>query len=316
MNKQLQLLLLVVLIRWYIPASVLQYLTGVKLSLFNFSFIPMSKFKIVSDINSYLDFEQTNYRYSRIGFASQLSIKNNLSLFFVLVLTVIFHAWFMITFPPCKVYEDSSKARRFFSRIRTKIVNAFTLNVYIRTGIESFQFFLISSWIELHQSDTSNGIRTASFIFAIALFAFTYWYIILSIIVVRFKFDPKVHSVVDEFFVGIKHTKISKLYTSIQLLRKFFLIITLMFLSFTGYFIVVVVWGIIQLIFLVYIIIVRPFDSKRDMIIEIINEIFFFFILCWMIHYNTYERWSDSIVFVFVTVLMCVYSQTPPRRGI
>ena len=137
----------------------------------------------------------------------------------------------------------------FFSRIRTKIVNAFTLNVYIRTGIESFQFFLISSWIELHQSDTSNGIRTASFIFAIALFAFTYWYIILSIIVVRFKFDPNVHSVVDEFFVGIKHTKISRLYTSIQLLRKFFLIITLMFLSFTGYFIVVVVWGIIQLIF-------------------------------------------------------------------
>ena len=179
------------------------------------------------------------------------------------------------------------------------------MNVYIRTGIESFQFYLVSCWIELHQSDTSNGVKTASFIFAIALFAFAYWYIILSIIVVRLKIDPKVHSVVDEFFVGLKHTKISKLYTSIQLLRKFFLIITLIFLSFTGYFVVVVIWGIIQLIFLVYIIIVRPFESKRDMIIEIINEIFFFFILCWMTHFNTYDKWSNSIVFVFITVLMC-----------
>ena len=141
------------------------------------------------------------------------------------------------------------KQEDFFSRIRTKIVNAFTLNVYIRTGIESFQFYLVSSWIELHQSDTSNGVRTASFIFAIALFTFAYWYIILSIIVVRLKIDPKVHSVADEFFVGLKHTKISKIYTSIQLLRKFFMISTLILLSFTGYFVVIVIWGIIQLIF-------------------------------------------------------------------
>ena len=109
MSKQLQLLLLVVIIEWYIPTAVLQYLTGIKLALFNLNFIPYDKFKVVSDIMGYLNYEESNYRFLRIGYNSQLSLRNNLGILLSILSFIILNIWFLITFPPCKVYEESSR---------------------------------------------------------------------------------------------------------------------------------------------------------------------------------------------------------------
>ena len=191
------------------------------------------------------------------------------------------------------------------SKLRIKILNLFTFNIYIRMIIESFQYLLIGAWVEIYTSNTSDGVRKASYIFSIIIAISCYLFIILSFLVIWCSVRPQTHNIFGEFFIGLKQTFRAKIYTPLQLIRKLLFIFALTLLSFAGYFAVIVVWGCIQLAFLAYIVIVRPFELKRDMFIEIINEIFFLFILCWMSHFNTYELWNNMLIFVFVTVMMC-----------
>ena len=157
------------------------------------------------------------------------------------------------------------------SKLRIKILSLFTFNIYIRMAIECFQYLLVGAWIEILASNTSDRARKASYIISIIIASLCYLFIILNFIMIWFTVRPQTHNMFEEFFIGLKQKVRAKIYTPLQLIRKLLCIIALIIQSFIGYFIVIVIWGSVQLAFLAYIVIIRPFESKRDILIEIIN---------------------------------------------
>ena len=66
MINQFQVLMLMPLTNSYFPSDIIQYLTGMELSIFSFNFVSLSKLPILRDFCGFFDFEQTDeYIYGK-----------------------------------------------------------------------------------------------------------------------------------------------------------------------------------------------------------------------------------------------------------
>lgn len=86
-----QLLMILPLTRIYMPKDVIDFITGMKISTFNFKFIPTQHIPFVNSVLDNLDFAQSDEYLGRIGLESGSSIVNNISTFGMWGLSVVIH---------------------------------------------------------------------------------------------------------------------------------------------------------------------------------------------------------------------------------
>ena len=108
----------------------------------------------------------------------------------------------------------------------------------------------------------------------------------------------------EEFSVDLKPNRKAKLYTTIWLVRRIAFAIIVVSLSPVSSFTVLLLMTIIQcLLYLVFIILVRPFSEPKDNTIEIINEIVFTFLVWWQFHFNSKQRWTDTSTQIYMWLI-------------
>ena len=112
------------------------------------------------------------------------------------------------------------------------------------------------------------------------------------------------HNKIGELFSGQKMQKKTKLYTSILLLRRMIFIILLLSLVSVRSWIVICILSLLQLGYLTSIIIIRPFIKIRNNMVEIINEIYFFVLLIFLIFFNSKENWNSTITMFYTNYLI------------
>lgn len=66
----------------------------------------------------------------------------------------------------------------------------------------------------------------------------------------------------------------------------------------------VIVAVIVQAIYTVQLIIIRPYESRKDTFLEIMNENFFLMFLCWQLALNEKSDWNDTYTKVFLNLLV------------
>ena len=111
------------------------------------------------------------------------------------------------------------------------------------------------------------------------------------------------HNKIGEIFRGIKMQKMSKLYVTILLIRRVIFIAFLITLVFLQPWIVISILSLLQLWYLILLIAVRPFESKKNNIIEISNEIFFIFLFSSLIHFNSEKDWNSQITQIYMWIM-------------
>jgi hypothetical protein len=89
--NQLQMVILLLLIRTYLPLDVSEYIRQQNFALFDFSFIPFDRIPYLYYPTKYFNFKQTNERLSKIGFEWRSSFNNLYSFFIILAISVVFH---------------------------------------------------------------------------------------------------------------------------------------------------------------------------------------------------------------------------------
>ena len=98
-----------------------------------------------------------------------------------------------------------------------------------------------------------------------------------------------------EIYDGLKDTNLSKLYMFIFLLKRFLMACVIVFLRDANIWLRCVLFAIIQLLVLLYIIIVRPFEDKKNNLIESINEITCLILCITITIFNDESRWFDGL---------------------
>ena len=79
--NQLQLFLLLILTRVYLPLDIINFIIGSKIAMFPYDYIPFKKLSYSSSINDIFDSDQNDETLAKVGVVSASSFVNNYSLF-------------------------------------------------------------------------------------------------------------------------------------------------------------------------------------------------------------------------------------------
>ena len=107
------------------------------------------------------------------------------------------------------------------------------------------------------------------------------------------------HNKFGELYAGLRNTTWARVYLTFQLMRRILFVVLLITLAQVSS--SAITWTIssLQIIYLIMLLILRPFEGLNDNIIEIINEVFFSYFLCWLLHFNSEDIWSSTTTDIY-----------------
>ena len=187
-----------------------------------------------------------------------------------------------------------------------KLYRMMVLGYFIRTGLQMSQFILISSVNEIYQWDTTDSYRLFSFVFSISMILI---FVLVAIFVLyltfsTYRLNEREHNLLEEFFRGIQQNKRHKFYVTLLLLRRFLFVILLITWLFISSRILIIVLSIIEVLYILNLSYLRPYEETKGNLIEILNEIYFGFLVIFLSIVNTEEEWNSIKTNIYMWVLV------------
>jgi len=172
--------------------------------------------------------------------------------------------------------------------------------------MESNLFLLLANISNINKFDTSSTPKVIALIFSLFVLVILSIFILLSLYTViasscgkprvsRFKWE--------EFLGGIRDNNKARLYSFLSLVKRSAMVLLLILGEAFSPQIIVIGLVFILALYLMYLILVRPFKEVSNNIIEIINEIFLIIITAWLGYFNTESKWSNSLTKTFIFII-------------
>lgn len=172
--------------------------------------------------------------------------------------------------------------------------------------MEAHETLLFSSVSEVRTFDESNSATIFSLIVAIIALLLCLALIPISLIY-SFKhwrhFNSERVFFFMEFFAGLKDSKWARFYTPALLIRRLFFVIIIILLGFVGRNFVLGLMLVFQLIYTIALALVRPFEDMEQNIVELVNEGFFFLLICIFLGLEGEEKWNDSATKGYIALM-------------
>ena len=102
-----------------------------------------------------------------------------------------------------------------------------------------------------------------------------------------------------EYITGIRDSKIARAYTFVALLRRTLFIVWLIGFYYVGNYTLCIGMAVIQVVYVVFIIIIRPFDRPENNLVEIANEMFYLGMILMLIWLDQREEWTKTRTKIF-----------------
>ena len=210
----------------------------------------------------------------------------------------------------CAHLNEASRGTKRWMRILgfpkwiiTILHRMLTFSFYIRKFIVMSLFILIWATYEIYKCNTEDSYHTFSFAFAIflVLFYWIYTAFIFWLALFAYKPDSNNPSRLDEFFAGLKPKKSARIHTVAILIRRIVYIVLFIVLvrSLDQAIIYTILFA--QLGFVIYIIVLRPYEEIIVNIIEILGEVFYFAFLFWLVFLYK-QKWLEFPKYLFLHV--------------
>ena len=187
-----------------------------------------------------------------------------------------------------------------------KLYRMMVLGYFIRNGLEMSQFILISSVNEIYQWNITDCYRLLSFLFSTSMILLFMLIVILILYLTfsAYRLNEREHNLLEEFFRGIQQNKIHKFYVTLLLLRRFLFVILLITWLFISSRVIITVLFIIQVLYILNLSYLRPYEVTKGNLIEILNEIYFGFLLIFLAIVNTEDEWNSTKTNTYMWVLV------------
>ena len=307
MINQVQMFFMLLLTRSFIPHEIEVTITGQGFAINPSDYIP---FKSIGSSERYIDkfkFDLSNSQLETFGIESDSTLFNFYSTIISLLAGAAIHI-FLYIFSKIVLKLRPNKWSWFVKILKwivVKVLNIMTFGFYIRTLLETNQLLLISSINEIYLFNTNETLRIVSLVIAfvglyvcIMLFAFVFYLTFSS-----YKTEEEGHSKLGEFFAGLKLQKKFRIYILLLIARRaIFVVVLVTLVTFTSK---TITWilSVLQMIYVLSLIFLRPFEEAKGNLIEIINEIYVFALLSPLIFLTVESKWVDPISSIYMWTL-------------
>jgi hypothetical protein len=119
-----------------------------------------------------------------------------------------------------------------------------------------------------------------------------------------YDYDLDNYSKTQEFYTGLKPVKITRIYAVFILLRRLVLVVWLIAMGSFDKYSIILFAVVVQVIYLIFLAYLRPFELAENNIVELTNEVFFTFLLTSLCYLNTEARWNGTATDVYMYILM------------
>ena len=299
MFNQIQILYLLLLSRADLPEDVKAVIAGSKVFSNPSLSIPFQKMPFYHTVFQKFDWGWSNSDFETFGLSSDSSVSNTGSFFIFFLVLLVLHILIILIkklFEFWCTWNIWRCPRATFRWIVDKCLAIMTYGYYIRFVMQMNQFLLVASFYEIYNFDLSNIFNIMSFIFAllVLLFCMCYTWVVWYLSLSSYKMTNEGRNKIGEFFMGIKIEKKYKFFASVLIMRRtFFIVLLICLMSISSRFLVVIL-SFIQLAYLLYVIFMRPYIEVKGNIVEIINEIYFLFLLSHLSVWNGQNEWTSS----------------------
>ena len=308
MINQVQMFLLLLLTRAYIPLDLQNIITGAKFTLNIASYINFQSFGFSGSIFGEFDFGLSDQSLDSLNIKSNSSLFNISPTIILALMIIPIHLLVAILYKLMPKNEPNGRwkwIKRYTKNFINRLFLILTFGWYIRYIFETNQYILISCINEIYNINISEPKNIISLVFAIlticACFGMIVWVFVLSLS--SYEVSKETHSNLEEIYNGVDTKKKSKLYVSILLIRRAVFIALLITLASIHSWLMISILSVIQFWYLTYIVLIRPFESKKDNMIEIINETFFQILLGSLIFLNSKENWNSQLTNIYIWIM-------------
>ena len=293
--NQFQLILLLLLTNSHIPKSIVDYLSGLKATTWSMNFIPFKDIPGIKWVIDSLDHDLENKSLDYFGIFSGSTFANNLSLIWVILIILVLHLLYLLIF---KSLKGKFKHKEKWVKLLDWFYQLFTFTIYLRFILEANQFMMLSSFSEIKSWSTSDDSKIISL-----WIAFILSFLWIGLVVLTFLYWIKNRNLENTnrfmsfkaFFSGLKDESRPRLYSTVLLARRAFLVIFLVMGSSLNSILIIAPMIVIQFTYLSLFVVVRPYKATKDNILEITNELFYFVLIALLSHFNSESKWTNII---------------------
>ncbi|CAI2381297.1 unnamed protein product [Moneuplotes crassus] len=300
--NSLQLAILLPMIPDYFSPKVLAFLNEMRFTVLSFDFIKFKDIPFVEALSDWVSYPQSNEYLNSLGMRSGSSVINYLSLLVIIMLVCVIHLGVLL----CNKCAKRSKNKKF-QRFSRKLFKFFTFNIYIRIFMQAFVFTTLSIFAELYGLNLATTVTKISFGLCVVFCICTSVLFILSFYMYYRSF-PQINKAkywpCFEYFNGIKPTTFSKLYSSLFMLTRLLLTSFLIFGQSIRSYEKSIYFYLLNIAYGIYLIIVRPFESSQDNLIEGINQTLFCCLTVPLSWLNTEQAWTPFYEKFYTTIFV------------
>ena len=310
--NQVQILFLLFLTGAFIPEDIEVIITGPSICLNPFSFLQLKTNTNYSFVSNYFNFGLENNNLEKFEIKSDSTIVNMTSFLLSIINIWIMHFWIFLT---QKLLAKESKLN-FWSYLLScihwflqKLMELFTFALYIRIILESNQFILIAWVSEMYQFNFNETKRKFSIIIAFLILIAWIALIVITILFTLSNSANKLSESQDKrskfanLFDGLSPNKKSRMFAWLLQIRRAIFVILLIILGPKSSIIVISFLVGLQLIYLLFLASIRPYEVLIWNIIEMTNELYFLVILAFLLKYNTAADWEGTPTTVYIWLI-------------
>ena len=295
--------------RAFIPADIQEIIRGCDFAFNIYGYFPIEKLSMYSSLISEFEYDQTNSSLESIGMKSSSTIANTSSILvwtFFMILFAISICLLKLLFSWWKDSKKWSWIAKSQYWIVEKLYMMMMFGYFIRNALEMSQFILISSINEIYISNISETNRLISFIFSVLILLFFTLMVGFAIYLSfsSYRLNEDKHNKLGEYFRGFKQERKHKLYVVILLLRRLLFVVLLVTWNFISSRTLIGILIVIQVIYTIYLFYLRPYKEVKWNIIKILNEIYFGFLIIFLVFVNTEDQWDSVKTNLYIWVIV------------
>ena len=270
--NQYQLILMLPFLLSSVPQDFLVFTGSLEFVNFNFSFLSKPSLNLLSSIKKTFDYTQTDQVYYDNNLESGSFVVNQFGFLQTVVITMIVHlCWLgLLRF----IRWSSSK----ISKLKQRILMFFHFKTYIRLIIESYVFNLMAAFTETWRigDAVASNIPIASYVIS---WVFTFMFVTFVVFIAAYYFKKRENvdksTYFAELFESLRHTHFAKLYFVVFTSRRLLIVVIVVLLNNLSINYKLLLYLILQFVAFAYTVIVRPFESKLDCVVEATNDLFY-----------------------------------------
>ena len=308
MVNQLQLFFLLILTRSHMPDDVIEAITGAKIAL-NFPGLfhlqDSSAYKSVFQ-NAY--FELSNPTFSSLDLYSECVIYNISPLLILIFLILLIFVLLYLLNKQLSNWNMQNVCPKIVQLL--KYIGSYSSwvilsKVYIRFIILMNLYILLSAAYEINYFKSSSW-RAVSLLFTIWIII---WLILLIVLIFYLSSTTRADQVnyehpSKEFFRGIKKRNEERFYVFVQFMRRIYFVILLVFYPYSNSWLLILMLIIFQLMYILFLIYLHPYEETKGNIIEIMNESVFFCLLFSHFFITSENDWKSGISQLYFSIII------------